>query len=204
MQVWRGEGDFLDLAEGRPGGLAALQPRRARGEVRPRLPPEARRHDLPARVRRGVKAAGRVAGLKARDPRVGALDHDASGLALLPPFGGPVEGRRCAPFGGLPVIFTRRHWDCRMHRHSQWASRPPGLRWRRGGQAARPLPSVRQESRHNPRAKLSTLFVAAGLAVAAVGRARPRRPTSPAPARPSPIPSTPSGLTPTRRRPASA
>ncbi len=56
MPVWRGEGDFLDAPEeGRRGEGKAFR-RRARGTVRPRLSPQARRHDLQAGVRGSVIA----------------------------------------------------------------------------------------------------------------------------------------------------
>ena len=52
MPVWRGEGDFLTLLKKDPDVTKYLSRRRDRGAVRPRLPPQARRHDLQARVRR--------------------------------------------------------------------------------------------------------------------------------------------------------
>ena len=51
MPVWRGEGDFLHPAQGRQGRHGEAIGERARGAVRPRLPHQARRHDLRPRVR---------------------------------------------------------------------------------------------------------------------------------------------------------
>ncbi len=54
MPVWRGEGEFLSLLEGRQGGGQGARARGARGLVRPRLSSEARGYDFPAGVR-GVR-----------------------------------------------------------------------------------------------------------------------------------------------------
>ena len=56
MRVWQEGGDFLALLKADPDVSKALTRRRARTPVRPRLPHQARRHDLRARVRSGVKA----------------------------------------------------------------------------------------------------------------------------------------------------
>ena len=57
MPVWRGEGDFLTLLKRDRGGRGAAVGGGAGGAVRPRLPPQARRHDLRAGVRRGASAS---------------------------------------------------------------------------------------------------------------------------------------------------
>ena len=54
MPVWRGEGDFQTLLKQDPEVEKISQRRRDRRAVRPRLSPQARRHDLQARVWRGV------------------------------------------------------------------------------------------------------------------------------------------------------
>ena len=54
MEVWQGKGDFLTLLKADKQVRAKLKPRRARRELRPRLPLQARRHDLQARVRQGL------------------------------------------------------------------------------------------------------------------------------------------------------
>ncbi len=51
MPVWRGEGDFLTLLKKDPDVSKADERRRTRGKIRPRLSPQARRHDFQARVR---------------------------------------------------------------------------------------------------------------------------------------------------------
>ena len=56
MKVWRGGGDFLVAAQGRQGRAQAPERSRAQGEFRPRLSPQARRHDLRAGVRRQAEA----------------------------------------------------------------------------------------------------------------------------------------------------
>ena len=63
MPVWRGEGDFLTLLKADTDVTAKLTARRARGAVRPRLSLQARRHDLPARLRGGSvsRCARRIA-----------------------------------------------------------------------------------------------------------------------------------------------
>ena len=55
MPVWRGEGDFLTLLKKDADVRKYLTRCRDRGEFRPRLPLQARRHDLQARVRRGAR-----------------------------------------------------------------------------------------------------------------------------------------------------
>ena len=57
MQVWRGEGDFLAFLKADPDVTRVPERGRDRGELRPRLSPQARRHDLRARVRR-IEALG--------------------------------------------------------------------------------------------------------------------------------------------------
>ena len=52
MPVWRGEGDFLALLKADKDVSEASERGRDRRELRPRLPPQARRYDLQARVRR--------------------------------------------------------------------------------------------------------------------------------------------------------
>ena len=56
MPVWRGEGEFLTLLKADRDVAKALSRAGARGFVRPRLSPEARRYDFSA----GVRGAGRV------------------------------------------------------------------------------------------------------------------------------------------------
>ena len=58
MQVWQGKGDFLTLLKADPKVRKALTPKEIESELRPRLPLQARRHDLQARVRQAV--TGRV------------------------------------------------------------------------------------------------------------------------------------------------
>ena len=61
MRAWRGEGDFLKLLKADKDVAKALSASRARGAVRPRLSPQARRCDLRARVRRvGLSSVGRA------------------------------------------------------------------------------------------------------------------------------------------------
>ena len=74
MPVWRGEGDFLELPEGRPGGHEAAVATGDRGLFRPRLPLQARRHDLQARLRRS-------AGLRRQGGRRSATPLRPRGLA---------------------------------------------------------------------------------------------------------------------------
>ena len=62
MPVWRGEGDFQTLLEERRRREEISQRCRDRGAVRPRLSLQARRHDLSARVRRGVRPPRSAAG----------------------------------------------------------------------------------------------------------------------------------------------
>ena len=57
MQVWRGEGDFLAFLKADKDVTTISERCRDRRELRPRLSPQARRYDLPARVRR-IEALG--------------------------------------------------------------------------------------------------------------------------------------------------
>ena len=54
MKVWRGEGDFLALLKADPDVRKHLSEAELEGQFRPRLPLQARRHDLPAGVRQGL------------------------------------------------------------------------------------------------------------------------------------------------------
>ena len=55
MKVWNGESsDFLGAAQGRQGGARGAHRQGARGQFRPRLSLQARRHDLQTGVRRGM------------------------------------------------------------------------------------------------------------------------------------------------------
>ena len=60
MPVWRGEGEFLTLLKADKDVAKALTRGRARGAVRPRLSPEARRYDFRAGVRRIMAGARRA------------------------------------------------------------------------------------------------------------------------------------------------
>ena len=51
MQVWRGEGDFLTFLKADKDVRKHLSEAELDGELRPRLSPQARRHDFQARVR---------------------------------------------------------------------------------------------------------------------------------------------------------
>ena len=53
MKVWQGEGDFLSFLTADNGRSQASQRGGAQGQFRPRPSPQARRHDLRARVRQG-------------------------------------------------------------------------------------------------------------------------------------------------------
>ena len=57
MPVWRGEGDFLSLLKADKDVTQVSERGRDRRELRPRLPPQARRYDLPTRVRQ-ISARG--------------------------------------------------------------------------------------------------------------------------------------------------
>ena len=57
MKVWRGEGDFLALLKADPDVRAKLSDEGDRGQFRPRLSLQARRHDLQAGVRRMIPNA---------------------------------------------------------------------------------------------------------------------------------------------------
>ncbi len=101
MRVWRGEGDFLAFLKADPEVTARAAGRQARAAVRPRLPHEARRHDLRAGLR--LRAHGRAGeGGQVRDPAAGPLwlvvnlDRSPDRLSAM-----------AASLGALGIAFTR-------------------------------------------------------------------------------------------------
>ena len=115
MPVWRGEGDFLTFLKADKDVTQVSQRCRDRRELRPRLSPQARRHDLPTRVRRLAPAApvrhtaartARIAGRRSRRrrARAGALAAGAVGM-LTGALARPPPPMRSAPPGcGAPAL----------------------------------------------------------------------------------------------------
>ena len=68
MRVWQGEGDFLSLLEADKDVRKHLSAAETRGELRSRLPPQARRYDIPAGVRQGNLTATAISGRPDRRP----------------------------------------------------------------------------------------------------------------------------------------
>ena len=84
MKVWGGEKDFLRAAQGRQGRARETERQGTRGQVRPRLSFQARRHDLPAGVRKRVASSPKPStadgGIFARSSTATAtpIAHDAN------------------------------------------------------------------------------------------------------------------------------
>ena len=75
MRVWRGEGDFLDLPQGRQGRAQAPERSRAEGQFRPRPSLQARQHDLQARVRQPQEISAGLRRWTSLRGDIPGLDH---------------------------------------------------------------------------------------------------------------------------------
>ena len=92
MKTWEHGADFLDRAQGRQGRDGPIVAGRTRGDVRPRLSHEARRHDLQARVRVGSRPA--ISSAAAWETAGQGLAACVSGVMVARH---RPRGRRCTP-----------------------------------------------------------------------------------------------------------
>jgi len=89
MPVWRGEGNFLDLLKADKDVSAKLSAQELEELFRPRLPHEARGHDLHARVRQGSDGGGERQGGGVGSPLrhellyTRPIDNDVEGPVML-------------------------------------------------------------------------------------------------------------------------